>query len=114
MAFSTTTVQPQSQHIPAPKPHSTDSVASLLSAIMLTVYAGRQSRKQLRKLKRKAAWLLVKQKAGSLFSRKAASERQIIIYVLIGILALVLVFYYPIAALVLAIIGLILFLTGTI
>lgn len=113
MAFSTTTVQPNAQLTPAQKPAATDSLA-LLSAVLLTVYAGKQSRKQLRKLKRKAAWLLVKQKAATLFSRKAASERQIIIYVLIGVLIIALVIIEPIVALVLAIIGLILFLTGTI
>ena len=115
MALTTTIQQPApisttvSQH-----PEGDSPAASLLSAIFLTVYAGQKSRKQLRQLKRKAAWLMVKQKAAGFFTRSAATERQIILYVLIGILALVLVFYYPIAALVLAIVGLILFLTGTI
>lgn len=114
MALSTTIVQPKVENTPSKAPSADGAAAALLSAIILTAYAGQKSRKQLRQLQRKAAWLMVKQKAKSLFSRNAASERQIILYVLIGILALVLVFYYPIAALVLAIVGLILFLTGTI
>ena len=114
MALSTTSLQPTAQNAPVAQPGSDNPVASVLSAILLTAYAGQKSRKQLRKLKRQMTWLLVKQKAKSMFSRSAASERQIILYILIGILALVLVFYYPIAALVLAIIGLVLFLTGTI
>lgn len=115
MALTTTTQQlATAPSTSAQQPQGDNPAASLLSAIFLTVYAGQKSRKQLRQLKRKAAWLMVKQKASSLFSRTAATERQIILYVLIGILALVLVFYYPIAALVLAIVGLILFLTGTI
>ncbi|RPD51119.1 hypothetical protein [Paracnuella aquatica] len=116
MALMTTTTQQPvvTQNTPAQQPEADSPAASLLSAIFLSVYAGQKSRKQLRQLKRKAAWLMVKQKASSMFSRTAATERQIILYVLIGILALVLVFYYPIAALVLAIVGLILFLTGTI
>jgi fatty acid desaturase len=115
MALSTTTQQTlASNNTAVQQPQGDSPAASLLSAIFLTVYAGQKSRKQLRQLKRKAAWLMVKQKASSMFTRTAATERQIILYVLIGILALVLVFYYPIAALVLAIVGLILFLTGTI
>lgn len=114
MALSSASLQPIPQNTPAEQPSANHPVASLLSAILLTVYAGQKSRKQLRKLKRQATWLLLKQKVNSMFSRSAATERQIIIYVLLGILALVLVFYYPVAALVLAIVGLVLFLTGTI
>lgn len=114
MALSTTVPHSTIPVAPQTKPAENDVMASVLSALILTVYAGQKSRKQLRKLKRKMAWLLLKQKVQSAFSRTALSERQIIIYILIGILALVLVFYYPVAALILAIIGLILILTGTI
>jgi Mg2+/citrate symporter len=113
MAFSTSSIQPAPEKAPVAVKPSNDA-ASLLSAIMLAVYAGAKSRKQLRRLKRQATWLVVKHKARSLFSRNAASERQTIIYILLGVAVLALIFASPIAALVLAIIGLILILTGTI
>jgi Mg2+/citrate symporter len=115
MAFSTSTTKPAQETVPATqKPTNDVAAASLLSALLLAVYAGAKSRKQLRRLKRQTTWLLVKQKARSLFSRNAASERQTIIYILLGIAVLALIFASPVAALVLAIIGLILILTGTI
>ncbi|HVG14901.1 MAG TPA: hypothetical protein VM935_08070 [Chitinophagaceae bacterium] len=90
-------------------------LTSLLGAIMLSVYAGQKSRKQLRKLKRQMSWLLVKQKVKSAFSKgAAATDRQILIYVLLGVLIIALVLISPFAALVLAIIGLILILAGVI
>jgi hypothetical protein len=115
MAFASSTVQPsdnvnQSESIIS----GNNAVASVLSAVVLSIYAGQKSRKQLRKLKRKMAWLVIKQKVNSLFSAPDISDRQLIIYILIGIVALILLFTYPIAALVLAIVALILLLTGTI
>jgi len=83
--------------------------------LILSVYAANHSKKTVRKLKRRFLWTAFKLKVKSLFSRKkAASDRQLIIYILIGILALVLVFYAPIAALIIALVALILILTGTI
>ncbi len=114
MSFSTTTLKLVPETVPQTEQPATDAAASLLSAILLTVYAGAKSRKQLRKLKRHAAWMVIKEKARTIFSRKAASERQTIIYILLGVAVLALIFASPIAALVLAIIGLILILTGTI
>ena len=115
MALSTSTIQPIQQPVSvSEKPNGNDAVASLLSAILITAYAGSKSRKQLRKLKRQATWLVLKHKVRSVFSRNAASERQTIIYILLGVAVLALIFASPIAALVLAIIGLILILTGTI
>ena len=94
--------------------NNNNTVASLLSAVVLSIYAGQKSRKQLRKIRRKMTWLLIKQKLKSLFSAPDISDRQLIIYILIGVIALILLFTYPIAALVLAIVALILLLTGTI
>ena len=115
MAFASSTLQP-TENVSKPETGITgnDAVASLLSAVVLSVYAGQKSRKQLRKLKRKMTWLLLKQKINSLFSTADISDRQLIIYILIGVVALILLFTYPVAALVLAIIALILLLTGTI
>lgn len=115
MAFASSTLQPEN-NVTNPEIGITENgaVASVLSAIVLSVYAGHKSRKQLRKLRRKMTWLLLKQKISSLFSTSAISDRQLVIYILIGVIALILLFTYPIAALVLALVALILLLTGTI
>lgn len=115
MAFASNTVQPSNQVNQTEGVITENSAAaSLLSALVLSIYAGQKSRKQLRKLRRKMTWLLIKQKVSSLFSAPDISDRQLIIYILIGVIALILLFTYPIAALVLAIVALILLLTGTI
>ena len=115
MAFASTTLQPSNNVTKTQIGVSENgAVASVLSAIVLSIYAGQKSRKQLRKLKRKMTWLLIKQKLQSLFSVSDISDRQLIIYILIGVVALILLFTYPVAALVLALIALILLLTGTI
>jgi hypothetical protein len=115
MAFGSSTLQP-ADNVTQPESNITgnDAVASILSALVLSIYAGQKSRKQLRKLQRKMTWLLIKQKINSLFSAPNVSDRQLIIYILLGVIALILLFTYPIAALVLAIVALILLLTGTI
>jgi hypothetical protein len=115
MAFSSSAIQPVAQPKPDQPVDNTAANASLLSMLVLSVYAAQKSKKSLRKLKRKLMWTALKLKVKSLFSRKSTtSDRQLILYILLGILALVLVFYYPIAALIVAIVGLILYLTGTI
>jgi len=116
MAFSSTTVQPVAKPTnEQPVDNNNNAAAaSLLSMLILSVYAAQKSKKNFRKLKRKFLWTAFKLKVKSLFSKKRASDRQLLLYILLGILALVLVFYYPIAALIVAIVGLILYLTGTI
>ncbi len=118
MAFTYTSVQPTYNTInssSAPK-HSVGGgeLTTLLGAIMLSVYAGQKSRKQLRKLKRQMSWLLIKQKVKSAFSKPAATDRKTLTYVLLGVLIVALVLIEPLAALVLAIIGLILLLAAVI
>ncbi|MGN6401041.1 MAG: hypothetical protein ACTHMD_11345 [Flavisolibacter sp.] len=116
MAFTSTTVQPvvnTPQEQPAANNFNNAAAASLLSMLVLSVYAAKKSKKEFRKLKRKFLWTAFKLKIKSMFSRRP-SDRQLVLYILLGILALVLVFYYPIAALIVAIVGLILYLTGTI
>jgi hypothetical protein len=81
---------------------------------MLSVYAGQKSRKQLRKLKRQMSWLLIKQKVKSALKPAAATDRKMLTYVLLAVLIVALVLIEPLAALVLAIIGLILLLAGVI
>lgn len=83
--------------------------------LVLSVYAASKSKKEFRKLKRRFLWTAFKLKIKSMFRpRKRESDRKILLYVLIGILALILIFYAPIAALVVALIGLILYLAGVI
>lgn len=62
-------------------------------------------------MKRHLLFSALKLKLKSLFSRKAISDR-VLIYILIGIVALILVFYAPILALVIALVALILILAG--
>ncbi len=115
MALTTTVTQPVVAPSSEKPVNNTAADATLLSMILLSVYAAGKSKKALRKLKRQFLWTALKLKVKSVFApKKATSERRLILYILLGILALVLVFYYPIAALIVAIVGLILYLTGTI
>lgn len=115
MALTSTTIQPTT---PATKqPNETiggNAMASILSAIMLSVYAGQRSRKELRKLKRKMTWLLIKQKVKDAFSKPADIDRKTLTIILLAVLVVALIFISPVAALVLAILGLILILAGVI
>jgi hypothetical protein len=111
MAFSST-IQPASQPV-SEKPADNSAAASLLSMLLLTVYAAQKSKKSFRKMKRKFLWTALKLKVKSLFSGKRVSDK-VLIYILLGVIALVLVFYYPLAALIVAAVALILILTGVI
>ena len=114
MAFSTT-IQPTNNTTPATKePVANGAIASLMAAVMLSVYAGKKSRKQLNRLKFKMAWLLLKKKVKDAFKKPADIDRKTLTIILIAVLVLALVFIEPIAALVLAILGLILILAGVI
>lgn len=115
MAFSSTTVQPTVATTEQPKETiGGGAMASLLTAVMLSVYAGQKSRRQLRKLKRKMTWLLIKQKLKNAFTKPADVDRKTLTIILLAVLVLALVFISPVAALVLAILGLILILAGVI
>jgi hypothetical protein len=111
MSFSTT-VQPATKAV-AEKPVNDGATASLMGVLMLSVYAANKSTKAFRKMKRRYLWTAFKLKAKSMFSKKAVSDRTLL-YILIGVVALVLVFYYPLIALLLAVTALILILTHTI
>ena len=112
MAFSTSTIHPVTTPV-SDQPSYTDLFASLLGVLMLSAYAAHKSKKAMRKMQRRLVWSALKLKLKSLFSKKAISDR-ILIYILIGIIALVLVFYYPLVALLVALIALILILAGII
>jgi hypothetical protein len=114
MALTFTSVQAPASAEPVQN-KSTPVDSALLSMLVLSVYAAQGSRKAFRKLKRRFLWTAFKLKLKSFFAPKqAAADRQVVLYILIGILALVLIFYAPIAALIVALVGLILYLTGTI
>jgi hypothetical protein len=112
MAFSTSTVQPATQPV-TEKPSNNDALSSLLGVLMLSVYAAHKSKKAMRKMRRQLVWSAFKMKLKSLFSKKAISN-QVLLYILIGIVALILVFYAPILALIIALVALILILAGVI
>jgi hypothetical protein len=113
MAFSAT-IQPAPVPV-ADKTLDTDATASLLSMLVLSVYAAQKSNKSFRKLKRRFLWTALKLKAKTMFSKKRAnvSDRTLII-ILLGVLLLILVFVAPLLALILAIVALVLLLAGVI
>lgn len=111
----TTTTQPVSTPVQEQPANNPIADASLLSMLILSVYAANKSKKELRKLKRKFLWTSFKLKMKSLFGgKKAITDRQLVLYIIIGVLALALIIVSPIAALIVAMLGLILILTGTI
>ena len=118
MAFTSTISieQPTAQII---KPiEGYDGAAALLAALLLSFYAGQKTKKKLNKLKRRALAELFKHrmKAGfarvkSLFSKKAPPiDNRTLLYILIGLAVLILIFIEPVVALVLLLIGILLYL----
>jgi hypothetical protein len=113
MAFSSTTIEPVAKTNPG-QTVTHDATASLLSAIVLSVYAAQKGRKNFRKMKRHFMWTAFKLKLKSLFSKQAQISNRTLIYILIGVIALVLIFIAPLAALIVALTLLILILAGVI
>lgn len=110
MAFSTTLQPVQQPETPAPGNNISDG---LLSAFLMTAYAGYMSKKSLRKLRRKLAWQAAKEKFRSFFQPRSASDRTLLLIILL-ILAVAIVLINPIAALVATLIVLLLYLAGVI
>ncbi len=113
MSISATTIQPVNPPANNNVVSNDATAASLLTMAVLSVYAAQKSKKSMRKMKRKFLWTALKLKMKSAFSKKRVSDR-VLIYILLGIIALVLVFYYPLIALLVAVIALILILAGVI
>jgi hypothetical protein len=111
--MTTNTIQPVSQPASESTVGNDVAAASLLSMLLLSVYAAQKSKKSMRKLKRKFLWTAFKLKMKSAFSKKRVSDR-VLLYILLGVVALVLVFYYPLIALLVAVLALILILAGVI
>ena len=112
MALSTTTIQPSTQSV-AEKSNDNAIAASLLGMLVLSFYAAKKTKKAMRKMKLRFMWTALKLKTKSFFSKQRITDK-VLIYILLGVVALVLVFYYPIAALILALVALILILAGVI
>lgn len=118
MAFSASTVA-ISQPAPVQPAQANDhtGMASLLATLMLTMYAAQKSKKQMRKLKRKAAFMLLKLKmqsalspVTSMFSKKPAESisNRTLLYILLGIAIIILLFVSWPAAVVLLLLGILL------
>ena len=89
MAFSTSTIQPQSK--PATElPVDNTGAASLLAALLLSMYAAQKSKKAMRKFKRKLFWTAAKAKVKGLFSKKESISTRTLLIILIAVLALIL------------------------
>jgi hypothetical protein len=112
MAFSTT-LQPVS------KPETTNTInhhypEALLTLVLLSAFAANQSRKALRKMKRKLVWDAFKMKVTSFFHSPANISNRTLIYILLGVVLLAVVLINPLLALILAVLALILILAGAI
>ena len=118
MAFSTSTAA-TSQPAPVQPSVTNDNsgMASLLATLVLTMYAAQKSKKQMRKLKRKAVVTLLKLKMQaalapitSLFSNKPAENisNRTLLYILLGLAILILLFVSWPAAIVLLLLGILL------
>lgn len=118
MALSSTTIQQPVAKTQEPSSIATEHAASVLTALVLTVYAAQKSKKQLRKLKRQAIVALFKHRINasvsrfkSLFSKKAAPQsvsNRTLLYILLGLAVLILLFVEPIAAIVLLLLAILL------
>ena len=113
MAFISGTVKPVAQPTDVNQADQA-AAASILSMLVLSVYAAKKGKKNFRRLKRQFLWTTFKLKTKAFFSRKKEVSDRTLIYILLGVVALVLVLTVPILALVLALVVLILILTGVI
>lgn len=116
MAYTSSTVQPQPANSSNPLSNAAEP-ASMVAALLLSVYAAQKSRKQLRKLKRKAILtfmkLKLKQSIHNMFSRTKMEgiSTRTLLFILLGLLVLILLFTLPpLVAIVVLIIGIILLL----
>lgn len=99
MAYMATTVQ---QPAPNTQPTISNSHSgSLLAALVLSVYAAQKSTKQMRRLKRKAALMMLKLKLKASFQNLFSGKRSgsisttTLLYILLGLLVLILLLTLP-------------------
>jgi hypothetical protein len=96
----------------------TSVTAPLLAAFVLSVYAAQKGNKQLRKLRRKAAFTLIKLKLKESFQSLLPRKRDVggissttLLYILLGLLVLILLFTLPtLVAILVLLIGILLIL----
>ena len=117
MALTSTMVQPVEKTQEPSTSLTTDNSASVLAALVLSVYAAQKSKKQLRKLKRQAVATLFKYRVQqsfnrftSLFSKKSPQSisNRTLLYILLGLAVLILLFIEPVAAIILLLLGILL------
>ena len=106
MTCTTVSVQvtQSSEHPTSTSIHNSDVA---LMSMLLAAYLAGKSKKEIRKLRRKLTWSLIKAKFSSLFSRKKDLSNQTLLYILLGALILALIIIEPwvgLAVLLLAII----------
>ncbi|MDB5196088.1 MAG: hypothetical protein JWP88_458 [Flaviaesturariibacter sp.] len=100
MALLATTVQQPTAN-PQPTISNNHASGSLLAALVLSVYAAQKSTKQLRRLKRRAVFMMlklkIKQSFENLFSKKRESgiSTTTLLYILLGLLVLILLLTLP-------------------
>lgn len=106
MALTSISVHPQQQQEHPSASTATNSAAALMG-LLLAMYVVHKSKKELRKLKRKLTFSLLKDKFRSLFSRKGKREisTTTLLLILIGVLALALIFVEPIVGLAVLVLG---------
>jgi len=82
----------------------------MLTALVLSVCAAQLSRRQLRRLKRRAMWSFVRAELGRKLGGKRDNgiSNRTLLYILLGLAVLILVFVAPVAAIILLLIGILL------
>ena len=106
MALTTTSVQPQQQQEHSTASTATNSAAALMG-MLLALYVAKKGTREFRKLRRKLTFALLKNKLGSIFSRKGkrAISTTTLLLILIGVLALALIFVEPLVGLAVLVLG---------
>ena len=114
MALSSTTIQQPLETIPSGTTVDNTGAASMLTALVIGIYAAQKSKRELRKLKRKALFTFFKYRLQASLSRqfkpKAAPQisNRTLLYILLGIAVLILLFISWPAAVVLLLLGILL------
>ena len=104
MALTSISVQPQQQQEHSTASGATNSAAALMG-MLLALYLAHKSKREFRKLRRKLTFALLKTKIHSMFSGKRAISTTTLLLILIGVLALALIFVEPIVGLAVLVLG---------
>lgn len=97
MSLNHTTLQPAA---PLSAPIAHHQAPSLLAAMVLSVYAAQLSRRKMRRLKRRALWMLAKAQVRSVFRRDTSLSTRTLLYIVLGLLVLILAFTIPVLAII--------------